>query len=192
MNVATIILAAGRSSRMGGKFKPLLKLNNSTFIEHIISEHLAAGVDNIIVVTGFHAEKLKPSLMQHDVTEIRNHHPECGMFSSIKTGLEQLPPVDAFFIHPVDTPLVDKTTLISIIKMFFETLPELVQPVYKNRNGHPPLVNSSLVDSILSFDADGGLRAFFRTLRDVKKHNCTDIGILRGVNTQEEYKTLLS
>ena len=49
---AAIILAAGYSSRMKS-FKPLLPIGELTAVERLMSSVRAAGIDDIIVVTGY-------------------------------------------------------------------------------------------------------------------------------------------
>ena len=65
--INAIILAAGRSKRMG-KPKPLLRFNNTTFLEHIISVLKASDVDGITVVLGAGAETIRNPLIYPERT----------------------------------------------------------------------------------------------------------------------------
>ena len=77
------ILAAGFSSRMGS-FKPLLPLGDKTVIERAIAVSKEAGIEDIVVVTGYNREALLPVLEKEGVEEVFNWHFEEGMFTSIQ------------------------------------------------------------------------------------------------------------
>jgi Uncharacterized MobA-related protein len=110
---AAIILAAGFSSRMGSD-KALLDLNGKPVLERIVSSYQAVGIGQIVVVSGQnHAALVQLCL---PVELVRNPAPENGMFSSIQTGVAALgPATDAFFVQPVDIPLVSPATLTGLL-----------------------------------------------------------------------------
>ena len=104
--VAAIILAGGYSSRMGD-FKPLLKLGPYCAIEHAVRCFLQAGVCDVRVVAGYRAEEVAEVARTLGVTVIYPNF-DLGMYS-LRTGRCQSleDDVEAFFILPVDYPLVD-------------------------------------------------------------------------------------
>ena len=188
MNSAAIILAAGFSSRMGSD-KALLELGGRTTLERIVNSHQEAGVDQIILVTGQnHAALARLSLK---VKLVRNPAPEQGMFSSIQAGVAALDPaVAAFFVHPVDTPLVSPATLTGLICALQQNLlADTVIPVFQGRRGHPPLLSERLSAAIDGYSGGSGLRGFLSNWRllDVA---CGDRGCILGMNTPEEYAAL--
>ncbi|MGO9420053.1 nucleotidyltransferase family protein, partial [Roseiarcus sp.] len=102
--VAAIVLAAGRSSRMG-EFKPLLPFGEETVIGWVVANLRGAGVARIHVVTGFKAEALAPELCRLGVTIAHNADFEGGVMSSVQTGVAGLPAeMEAFLLMPVDMP----------------------------------------------------------------------------------------
>lgn len=188
MKTAAIVLAAGFSSRMGTD-KALLELGGRTTLERIVNSHQEAGVDQIILVTGQnHAALAQLSLK---VKLVRNPAPENGMFSSIQAGVAALDPaVAAFFVHPVDTPLINPATLTGLICALQQNLlVDAVIPVFQGRRGHPPLLSGRLASSIDEYSGDSGLRGLLSVYRllDVE---CGDRGCILGMNTQEEYAAL--
>ena len=72
---AAIILAAGYSSRMKS-FKPLLPIGELTAVERLMSSVRAAGIDDIIVVTGYSRERLQPVLNMSGAEEAYNEDAE--------------------------------------------------------------------------------------------------------------------
>ena len=104
-DVAAVVLAAGRSSRMGA-FKPLLPFDGRTLIGHVVAGLRAAGVTRIHVVTGFNAEALAPEIDRLGVTRAHNADFDRGMLSSVQAGVASLPAeTQAFLLAPVDVPL---------------------------------------------------------------------------------------
>lgn len=163
-NISAIILAAGFSSRMKG-FKPLLRIGKKTFAEHAIGLFKRAGIGDIVTVVGHLSEKLIPVVKAASSRYTINDNYDDGMYSSIQTGVKALKhPCDAFFLHPVDIPLVLPTTVRKLSNAFCKnSLPMVWYPQFQSRRGHPPLINSKLINKILSYSGQGGLREFLRS-----------------------------
>ena len=89
-DVVAILLAAGRSSRMGA-FKPLLPFGESTVIRSCIRNLRDGGVQNIVVVVGHRADDVKNSLDDLSVNFALNPDPESGMSASIACAVRQIP-----------------------------------------------------------------------------------------------------
>src|SRR6266536_1206249 len=87
--VAAILLAAGRSRRMGA-FKPLLPFGNRTVIECCINNLRAAGIKDIVVVVGHRADEVREQLQILDVKLAVNADPDSEMNVSIARGVEQV------------------------------------------------------------------------------------------------------
>jgi molybdenum cofactor cytidylyltransferase len=156
---AAIILAAGLSSRMGW-FKPLVSLGGETLVERAVSLFRAGGLAEILVVVGHRGRELRPILRKAGVRIIENARFQDGMFSSVSAGVSGLGSATAaFFLLPVDVPLVRNWTLRRLLAVQEERPGFLVHPCFRGRRGHPPLIPSDLVDAILRGPAAGGLRA---------------------------------
>jgi len=99
-----IILVAGLSSRMGD-FKPLLKLDGKTMIEHSVDSMLHSGVNQVIVVLGYRGEEIEVLLKnKYDTSRLVFTHnlkyAETDMLSSVKIGIAALNKCDAFYLLP--------------------------------------------------------------------------------------------
>jgi len=162
-NISAIILAAGFSSRMKG-FKPLLRIGEKTFAEHAIALFKRAGLGDIVTVVGYLSEKLIPVVKAASSCYVINDNYHDGMYSSIQTGVNALKhSCDAFFLLPVDIPLGLPTTIRQLSNAFCKnSLSMVCYPQFQSRRGHPPLINSKLIDEILSYSGQGGLREFLR------------------------------
>src|SRR5688572_33342074 len=87
VRIAAIILAAGRSRRMG-KFKSLLPFGNQTVIESCVSNLRAARVAEIVVVLGHRAEAVREQLTSAPVTFVTNTNPESEMSASMVLAVD--------------------------------------------------------------------------------------------------------
>ena len=156
---AAIILAAGRSSRLGW-FKPLVPLGGETLVERAVSLFRAAGLSEILVVVGHRGRELRPVLRKAGVRIIENAGFQEGMLSSVSAGVRGLGSARAaFFVLPVDVPLVRNWTVRRLLAVHEERPGSIAHPCFCGRRGHPPLIPSDLVDAILGGPAAGGLRA---------------------------------
>lgn len=185
---AALILAAGRSSRMGA-FKPLLPLGPKKVIGHAVDLFRKAGVADILVVAGFEAERLVPVLEELGAGWVINRDYDRGMFSSLQAGMRRLAGTgDAFFVLPADHPFVKPSTVLSLMKAFDKEKETICRPSYQGRRGHPPLIPAGLTPAILTFNEPGGLRALLSRYEEQTLNvECGDPGILMDLDTVEQY-----
>jgi len=134
---AAVILAAGSSSRMG-QTKPTVLLEGLPMLLHAAKTFVDAGIDHIVVVTGFDAEKVAELAREHGLHPVYNDRFGEGMFSSVLTGIGAVPPeFDAALVLPVDIPFVSPTTVSTILGAMGAR--PIVVPRHRGRPGHPPL-----------------------------------------------------
>lgn len=166
-NFSAIILAAGLSTRIKG-FKPLLRIGEKTLVEHTIELFRSAGIDEIVTVVGHGSAKLIPVVKAASSRHVINDQYYAGMYSSIQQGVKALRhPCDAFFLLPVDIPLVRPSTVRQLSDAFHKHPSSMVcYPQFQSRRGHPPLINSRLIYEILSYGGQGGLRELLRYHQD--------------------------
>jgi Uncharacterized MobA-related protein len=190
-NISAIILAAGLSKRMG-QFKPLLELGGQTIVERVVSLYRAVGLTDIGVVAGFRGEEIKAALTSFGVRITVNKDFEKGMYSSIVKGVRELPDsCHAFFINPVDIPLVRISTVSALLRAYQKDSAKIFYPWFNGRRGHPPLIDTDLSKEIISWHQDGGLRSFLETHEDLAINvPVSDEGILLDLDTPEDYRLL--
>lgn len=191
-DVAAILLAAGRSQRMGA-FKPLLPFGNSTVIEACIANFRGGGVKTIVVVVGQDqpAEKLKNYLEGSHVTLAINPEPESEMSDSIAYGVRQLPDqTKVVLITPADHPATPSDVIASLIAEWRDGA-KLVVPTWENRGGHPVLVDLAFRAELVNLDPDGGLKKLFEIhSRSVSRVPVKSKYIARDMDTWDDYRVL--
>src|SRR6266567_3594333 len=140
-NVAAILLAAGRSRRMGA-FKPLLPFGKSTVIESCLESLRSADIEDIVVVVGQRADDVRKQLKDFDLEFAINPDPESEMSTSIACGVELTnPQAEAVLIALVDQPAVSGEVIRQLIDEWRRKHVRLIQPEHNGRGGHPVLIN---------------------------------------------------
>ncbi len=189
-----VVLAAGFSSRMG-RCKALLELAGSSALSRVISTMRLAGIEDIVAVSGFRREEVEREAENCGVRVVFNDRFEEGMFSSVKAGIAALSGnLDAFFLLPVDIPMVRPATCVALKKALLnDPCSAAVIPSFRGRNGHPPLINAGLIPEILQWSGQGGLRALLSRHHGNSRILPTpDQGTVVEMNTPEEYEKMRS
>ncbi|MGH9871022.1 MAG: nucleotidyltransferase family protein [Pyrinomonadaceae bacterium] len=191
-SVSAIILAAGRSQRMGA-FKPLLPFGPRTVIETCIENMRSGGVETVVIVIGQgpRAEKLKAHLENSNVNFAINPDPQSEMSDSIAFGIRALPEgVHAVIINPVDHAAVPGEVVATLISEWKQGA-RLVKPIWKERGGHPVLIDLEFRDKLLSLDPNGGLKTFFSNHQaQVKRVAVNSNYVARDMDTWDDYAAL--
>ncbi len=190
--IAALVLAAGYSSRMGN-FKPLLTLGERTVIETAMDTFLGAGIENVTVVLGHRAEQLAAIIGDSGIRTVFNENYSQGMYSSVKAGVTSLgPEVEAFFLLPVDNPLIKRRTIKELVRAYRETGAGIVYPCFEGERGHPPLISARFSEAILTWSRRGGLRVLLEEREpEAVDVEVADQGILMDMDTPEDYQVLL-
>jgi CTP:molybdopterin cytidylyltransferase MocA/HD superfamily phosphohydrolase YqeK len=177
-----------------GEFKPLLSFGDTTILERDVSLFRDAGIEDVRVVIGHRAADLLPLLERLHARPVMNERYADGMFSSVLAGVESLEElVEAFFLLPVDIPLVQRQTIFLLAEAFRKGDGRILYPAFRGKRGHPPLIASCYREEILAWSGDGGLKSFL-SLHDGEAMNIEteDEGILLDMDTLAEYDRLRS
>lgn len=193
MNVCALVLAAGFSTRMAPRFKPLLALplpeGERSALASVCGLYLAEGIPPL-VVGGARAEDTRREALALGAEFIVNSHPERGMFSSVRAGMAALPSgCDHVFVHPVDIPLVRRMTIRTLLDAAGKEESVPLIPTYKGRSGHPPLFPAAVRDAVLRSSDDGCLRDIVERSSPVSVP-VADAFILRDMDSPEDYAGL--
>jgi molybdenum cofactor cytidylyltransferase len=188
--VAAILLAAGRSQRMGA-FKPLLPFGEKTVIESCIDYLHGGGIRDIVVVVGHHAEKIRNQLRTTSVSFAVNPNPASEMNVSIACGVSVLPAeAKATIIALVDHPAIP-AEVVSTLFYEWSKGARLVVPTWKDRGGHPVLVDLSFRDQLLGLDPGRGLKKLFDEHRTETRRVAVDSPyVARDMDTWDDYRVL--
>lgn len=190
-DVSALILAAGFSSRMG-MLKPLLSVGGVPVIEQAVRRFRKAGIERIKVVVGHRAHEIIPLLERLGVEWALNPDPAGDMLSSVLIGEGSLEPeTRAFFLLPVDTPLVKPRTIEALLRTYRETGAPVIYPFFRGLRGHPPLIERQTLEGCEP-DQEGGLREYLRGYDNrAIDVGVADEGILLDCDTPDEYQGLL-
>ena len=189
MTNAALIVAAGMSSRMGD-FKPMLNIGSISIAQRVVATFQQAGVEKIVMITGYNATLLERHLAGNGIVFLRNEEfRTTQMFDSVCIGLRYLKgKCDRVLFTPVDIPLFTAAT----VRALLETDAPLACPAVDGETGHPTLIAASLFDRILSDSGSDGLRgALERCGAGMTLLPVEDRGILHDADTPEDYKALL-
>ena len=190
--VAAVVLAAGKSARMGA-FKPLLPFGSQTVIESSLQSLRAGGVQTIVVVVGQgeNALALAAKLADADVIIAVNAEPESEMNSSIAAGVAALPEsTKAVLITPADHPAVPDHVVQKLIAEW-EHGAVLAKPTWHGQGGHPVLVDLSFREELLQLDPATGLKGFFTAHQDqVRRIPVNSNYVARDIDTWDDYRAL--
>ena len=191
--ITTLILAAGYSSRLG-EFKPLLRLGEKALWKWTSELFHMAGIGDIRVVVGHRAEELIPWLEREKLSWVLNPNYHQGMFSSVLTGVETIEnDCEAFFVLPVDIPLVRPQTIHALVSAYREGRGSIVYPVFSDTRGHPPLISTALVEALRGYTGLGGLRGFLDSQGErAIEVEVADEGILLDMDTRSDYEKLVA
>jgi molybdenum cofactor cytidylyltransferase len=184
-----IILAAGESKRMGSP-KMLLKFNGRTMIENVIVNVTESKVDKIMVVLGAYREALAEQIGKLPVRYCYNDNYKEGMLSSVQSGFRNLPSdFKAALVFQGDQPLITSNAINKVIDAYLSSEKGIVLPVYKDKRGHPLLIDIKYRDEIVKLSPEKGLNSLaYNFPDDVLEVETTESGILRDFDTFEEYK----
>jgi molybdenum cofactor cytidylyltransferase len=195
--IPALVLAAGRSSRMG-RSKAILPIGNGdTFLSRIVRTFGEAGVDEVIVVLGHDADAIAESFAATGLQArlVLNPDYDLGQLSSLRAGLAVIdrPGVSAILLTLVDVPLVSASTVRAVVERYRRTHAPIVRPVEGQRHGHPLVIDRALFGALRSADdADGAkpiVRAHASPPGDVE---IQDEGAFVDIDTMDEYQRLVS
>jgi molybdenum cofactor cytidylyltransferase len=187
-DIWAIILAAGESKRMGLP-KMLLPFDGVTMIETVLRNVSGSNVDKISVVLGAEKNAIAEAIGKFKTESYYNENFKDGMLSSVKCGFKNLPSdYRAALVFQGDQPFITAHVVNSVIAAYLSSKNGIVIPVYKNKRGHPILIDRKYSDEIEKLSPEIGLRELtLRFNKDVLEVETEEPGILRDFDTYKEY-----
>jgi len=187
-----IILAAGESGRMQTN-KLLLPFKEKTLIETVIGNARQSNIDHIMVVLGAFSEELLPVISRLHVKHCYNSEYKKGMLSSVQCGFRNIPAdPEAVLIFLGDQPVIPGEMAGILINEYRKSEKGIVIPVYKDRRGHPLLIDGKYRSIIGKLDHAVGLRDLLHKYpEDVLEVNVEMSGILKDIDTPQDYRALI-
>lgn len=170
------IITAGGNYKKQNDISPLFKIGNISLIKRIVITLQQAGITNI-VVTGYRNWEIEHHLVNYGVVFLHNDsHDVSDKFTSSKIGLNFLiNKCDKFFLTSLKIPMFMPDTL----KAMIEYKHPIVIPQYQGKNGHPLLLDKTIISDIINYQGDDGMRGAVKNCSCKKKIlTVSDEGIL--------------
>jgi len=175
-----------------GRLKALLPLGAETVLSRAVGVCKQAGLNTVLVVLGHRAGELAPAVESLGVRAVYNPHHARGMFSSVLAGVAALPPgTGAFFVLPVDVPLVRVQTLGRLLAAWRAGRGRVLLPTFLGRRGHPPLIAVNLTPELAAWSGPQGLRGFLDKTAEAAEVPAADRFMLRDLDTPQAHARLL-
>jgi molybdenum cofactor cytidylyltransferase len=191
--VSAIILAAGKSQRMGQP-KMLLPWEDTTVLGQVAMTFSKSGISDIIIVTGSNRD-----LVEEEVARLANELPvravynpsfeQGGMMSSIHNGFGAISSdCKAALIGLGDQPQVEEKTLKDILAIYEKTGAGIIVPSHENRRGHPVLLGVVHRPELLAFDPRSSLRDFLNVHKNDIYYVGASASVLQDLDTPQDYQ----
>jgi CTP:molybdopterin cytidylyltransferase MocA len=199
MSLAGVVLAGGRSARMGSP-KALLDFRGQPFVVRILEALEALEVKTRVVVVGPDAPRIRPALAGHECLIVENTDVDGGPIASLRAALRALQPVrpSAALVWPVDLPHVRVTTVERLLETYRRVGGEggapAIVPTFAERRGHPVLWGAALFAELLTSDAatQHGARAVLHAHgAEIAPLAVDDPAVIDDLNTPEDYERLV-
>lgn len=191
-NIPIVILAAGKSSRLGQP-KQLLPFKGKYLINHCIKVAQKVS-DTVIVVTGAEHERIDPVIQETGVLSTFNEQWEEGMASSIRHGLStaitQSENPDQVIFMVCDQPFVTEVLLESLLTKHASSGKDIVGSSYAGITGTPVLFDKTVFPELMELRGDVGARKII--IRDQERVCSVEFALGNvDMDTADDYKKLM-
>ena len=160
--IAAVVLAAGRSTRMGGPNKLLAEIRGRPLVRIVVDEAVASHAKPVIVVVGHERGEVEKALAGLPVQFVHNPDFAQGLGTSLKAGIAAVPAeADGAIVCLADMPQVDASLLNRLIAAFDPDRGALiVMPTAEGRRGNPVLWSRRFFPDLMAIEGDVGARHF--------------------------------
>jgi len=193
--IGAVVLAAGRSRRMGTVNKLLADVGGGTMVASVVDAALASRARPVVVVVGHQAEDVRAALTSRDVSFVDNPDFADGISTSLRAGLRALPEgIDGALICLGDMPRVSSQQLDRLIAAFNPVEGRAIcVPTVRGKRGNPVLFARRFFEEMEAVSGDVGARHLIGELPElVCEVEMADDGVLLDVDTPRALKRLRS
>ena len=186
--IAVLVMAAGRSSRMGTNKLLAPLADGRSLIAHVVDQAIAAGLGEAIVVVGHESDHVRAALAGRQVQFVENPDFAQGLSTSLQAGVRALPAAaPGFFVCLGDMPAVG-SALLARMRQAFASIDGagIVVPMRQGKRGNPVLWSSSFIPELLATSGDFGARNLIGLHADlVIEIEAEDDGVFTDLDTPE-------
>ncbi|MDA0334208.1 MAG: nucleotidyltransferase family protein [bacterium] len=187
-SISAIVLAAGRSRRMG-RPKQLLPLSGKDNVIQVVTRLIRPLVRHVVVVVGHVGGQVAASLADQDITLAINTDVDRGMLSSVQVGIRAVPePCEGYLICLGDQPSLHAAVIDAVLHNAAAGV-GIVMPTYDGKRGHPVFIHRRYREEILALDPETtGLNAVTRSHEaETVEVAWSDARILDDMDTPTDY-----
>jgi molybdenum cofactor cytidylyltransferase len=191
--VAAVVLAAGRSTRMGAINKLIAEIGGKPLVRIAAEQALASHAAPVIVVTGHERQRVEAALKGLPVRLVHNPDYAEGLGSSLKAGIAAVPAeADGAIICLGDMPQVTSALIDKLLAAFDPEKGALVVvPSIDGRRGNPVVWSRRFFHDLMQIQGDIGARYLIGSYAEaVAEVPVTDEAALIDVDTQETFSTV--
>ena len=192
--VAALVLAAGRSSRMGARNKLLEEVGGEPMVVRVVRRVFQTPVEALVVVTGHDADAVEERIPPPALVVRNPDHAE-GIGSSVRVGIGALgTSVDGVVICLGDMPIVSTDTIRRLVEAFrTDGDGGAYVPIHAGRRGNPVLWTSEFFPLLLRLRGDSGGRSLLSAhVEAVREVVVDDPGVLADVDTPQALREIES
>lgn len=194
-NIGIIILAAGKSQRLGSP-KQLLKIAEKSLIQHIAGIAESSNYTPIVTVLGSDFELIKKEIENFSVSTVYNPNWEKGMGTSISKGVEEIqkrdPNLNAVIILLVDQPLLKVSLLNDLVKIYKHANKKIIASKYDKTVGVPALFDKTTFEALVSLDGKKGAKKVIQNFNEKEQVAFIDFPEGRfDLDTPSDYERFL-
>lgn len=187
--IAAIVLAAGASTRMGRQKLTLPMRDGRPLVRLAVGQVLAAGLDDVVVVTGRDAEAVALALAPLPVRTVVNPRYAEGQSTSLRAGLDALRSgTAAAVVALADQPLPDPYIIRRLAATFRTTGRPIVVPVYRDGRGNPVLFAAAVFGELRAVTGDRGGREVIARDPTRVAEVPIDLAMPADIDTPEDYE----
>ena len=169
INIAVLVLAAGKSSRMKS-IKQLEKINNKTLLDITLDKAKQLFSEHVFCVLGANIDKIKTEIRLKNIHFIENKNFNNGLSSSVISGLQYFKEnnlhFDGVFILLADQPAIEITYLKSLSGLFKENQTKIIASNYGDFFGVPAIFPKQLFSELLLIKGDKGAKTFINSKKN--------------------------
>ena len=192
--IATILLAAGLSRRMGEQNKLLLPIHGRPIIAHMVAIYQAATKGPVLVVTGNERALIEEALDGSGAETVFSENYKVGQVNSVACGLQNAPDAKTLLMALGDQPYLQTKDLQALLAAHDAADPNRISiPQIGDMRGTPLVIPGALRARLLEDPRSPGCKRFTRENPEhVQFHALPARGFYDDIDTPEDYAALLA